>query len=704
MALSLPAVSDPSAHGRNGFSAHGRRDPSAHGQNDLSTPARSDLSAHARNLFLAGLVLATMGGCADLAFVPEQVPASLELSPADTLVVVGDVVDYRLVVRDQNGDSIRPPPAWARPVWSTSSDASVRMSPDGRAEALRGADASVSVSVSGLSARARLRINPPSLVLNAPVVHLTQGIQQGNGIVPLIAGRQALLRVFVTGDQVSFYRPQVHALFWEGDILVHDVAMRAESAVLPDFVDEGRLDQSYNTLVPSELLQPGLAMAVEINRDGSVPLAPGSTLRVPARGRTRLDVRALAKLDLTVVPIFIESDSSSLVLAWTHDIGPDSEHLYLTRSALPVGDLSVRVREPFTTSVDLTTGAGWGKLLGDLTFLHKREGERGYYYGAVSTPPGASWTGLGYIGGFRVSVGEPNGATLAHELGHNFGLHHAPCGGAASPDRGFPYDGGSIGAWGYDFQANRLVDPAVFKDVMGYCYPTWVSDYHFSKAMRYRLETEGSAAAGGRTADDAAHGALNGQPPVDDPAQAGHDRHPVDGAAQVIHGQSPWALREGGTWRTKSLVLRGSTGDGKLQLEPAFLMEMTPSMPSQRGSYRLDGYGSRGERRFSFSFSANPVEFGGGRFFFAVPYDPAQDGALAQVALSGPDGFFVLEASGAAPVAVVTDRTTGRVRAILRDWTNGRPGLAGFLDGSAEVTVSDGLPPEVATPEPHDGN
>lgn len=667
MALSLQAVSGPSARGRNDFSARGR------------------------NLFLAGLFLATTGGCADLAFVPDQVPASLELSPADTLVVVGDVVDYRLVVRDQNGDSIRPPPAWASPVWSSSADASVRVSPVGRAEALRGADASVSVSVSGLSARARLRINPPSLVLNVPVVHLTQGIQQGNGIVPLIAGRQALLRVFVTGDQVSFYRPQVHALFWEGDILVHDVAMRAESAVLPDFVDEGRLDQSYNTLVPSELLQPGLAMAVEINRDGSVPMAPGSTLRVPERGRTRLDVRALAKLDLTVVPIFVESDSSSLVLAWTHDIGPDSEHLYLTRSALPVGDLSVRVREPFTTSVDLTTGAGWGKLLGDLTFLHKREGERGYYYGAVSTPPGASWTGLGYIGGFRVSVGEPNGATLAHELGHNFGLHHAPCGGAASPDRGYPYDDGSIGAWGYDFQANQLVDPAVYRDVMGYCYPTWVSDYHFSKAMRYRLETEASAAAGHSPADETAHGAAHGHSPADD-------------ALQGVHGPPPSTPHEGGTWRTKTLVLRGSVGDGKLQLEPAFLMEMTPSMPSQRGPYRLDGYGLRGERRFSFSFSANPVEFGGGRFFFAVPYDPAQDGALAQVALSGPDGFVVLEASGAAPVAVVTDRTTGRVRAILRDWTDGRPGLANFLDGSADVMVSDGLPPEVATPGPRDGN
>lgn len=623
---------------------------------------------------MVGLALATTGGCADLAFVPEKAPASLDLYPADTLVAVGDVVAYRLVVRDQNGDSIRPPPAWARPVWSSSAEASLRVSPDGRAEALRGADAYVSVSASGLSARARLRINPPRLVLNAPVVHLTQGIQQGNGVVPLIAGRQAMLRVFVTGNQVSFYRPQVHALFWEGDRLVHDVVMHSESDVLPDYVEEGRLDRSYNALVPGELLQPGLAMVVELNRDGSVPMAPGSKLRLPDRGRTELDVRVLPRLDLTVVPVLVESDSNSLVLAWTHDIGPDTDHLYLTRSALPVGELGVRVREPFTTSVDLTSGAGWGKLLGDLTFLHKREGERGYYYGAVSPPPGASWTGLGYIGGFRVSVGEPNGATLAHELGHNFGLHHAPCGGATAPDQGYPYDGGRIGAWGYDFQSSRLVDPFLYKDVMGYCYPSWVSDYHFSKAMRYRLETEASA-------------------PTDRPST----QIPEDGA---VRDRRPVALGDGGTWRAKSLVLRGSAGGGELHLEPAFLMEMVPTLPTEDGPFRLEGWGASGERRFSFSFSPTPVEFGPGRFFFAVPYDPVQDGALAQVALSGPDGFFALEASGAAPVAVVTDRTTGRVRAILRDWTSERPGLAGLLDGAAAVTVSDGLPPEVATPGP----
>ena len=611
----------------------------------------------------AALVAATTGSCADLAFVPEHVPTSLTLMPSDTLVAVGEVVAYRLVVLDQNGDSIRPAPDWARPVWTTSNASVVRVSPDGVVETLRGADASVSVSVAGLSASSRLRVNPPNLVLSAPAVHLTQGIQRGNGIVPLIAGRQALLRVFVTGDQVSFYRPQVHAFFWQANRLVHSVVMHSESDVLSNFVQEGRLDRSHNAVVPGEVLQPGVTMVVELNRDGSVPLAPGSTVRWPAEGRSKLDVHALPRLDLTVVPVLVASDSSKLALAWVQDIGADSEHMHLTRSALPVGELNVAVREPFTTAVDLTSGAGWGELLTDLTFLHRREGERGYYYGAVALPAGSNWTGLGYIGEFRVSVGAPDGATLAHELGHNFGLRHAPCGGANGPDRGYPYDDGSIGVWGYDFRNSRLVNPTLYKDVMGYCYPSWMSDYHFSKAMAYRLATEEAVPTG-------------------------------EGGLLLPDSRRSDAA----TGRTKSLVLRGTVGNGMLRLEPAFLMEMAPAWPTGGGPYRLEGFGPAGEPRFSFSFAPTPLEFGGGGFFFALPYDPTRDGALTRVALSGPGGHRVLEESGAEPVAVFTDRATGRMRAVLRGWTGEATGSAAVLDGTVDVTVSYGLPPEVATP------
>jgi hypothetical protein len=66
-----------------------------------------------------------------------------------------------------------------------------------------------------------------------------------------------------------------------------------------------------------------------------------------------------------------------------------------------------------------------------------------------------------------------------HEIGHTLGRPHAPC---QTPDAppGFPYPGGGIGVWGYSLVSGELKNPAVFKDLMGYCEPRWTSDYTFS--------------------------------------------------------------------------------------------------------------------------------------------------------------------------------------------------------------------------------
>ena len=77
---------------------------------------------------------------------------------------------------------------------------------------------------------------------------------------------------------------------------------------------------------------------------------------------------------------------------------------------------------------------------------------------------------------------------IAHEFGHNFSLGHAPSCGAGTPDSAYPKPDGSIGVWGYDFRDGSLVPPS-WTDVMGYCGgdPEWISDYHFSKALHFRL-------------------------------------------------------------------------------------------------------------------------------------------------------------------------------------------------------------------------
>ena len=85
-----------------------------------------------------------------------------------------------------------------------------------------------------------------------------------------------------------------------------------------------------------------------------------------------------------------------------------------------------------------------------------------------------------------VSFSVANAATIAHELGHNLDLEHAPCK-TPDPDPTYPYPDGNIGAHGYDHRTEKLVPPSK-PDVMGYCEPSWISDYYFSNTVRYRRD------------------------------------------------------------------------------------------------------------------------------------------------------------------------------------------------------------------------
>ena len=76
------------------------------------------------------------------------------------------------------------------------------------------------------------------------------------------------------------------------------------------------------------------------------------------------------------------------------------------------------------------------------------------------------------------------------------------------------------------------MSPGQYKDLMGYCSPNWVSDYHFTKAMAHRLLTDETPA----------------EPAM--PAQ--------------------------------TLMLWGSASDREVLLEPAFLIEAVPDVPTGR--------------------------------------------------------------------------------------------------------------------------
>lgn len=581
-------------------------------------------------------------GCADLALETDREPTELEISPRGGLIVKEETLQLGVVVRDQNGEEM-PLPSWAAPEWSSTNASVAEVNGDGLVSTWRGGEVKVQAELAGLGDAVRFLVNPSQVVLTAPTIHLTQAAQSTPGLVLLIAGRPALVRVFMVGDEPSFYGPAVRVTFFQGETEVFSQVLAATTEQTPSAVVEGDLDGSVNGLVPGSVIQPGLSMVVELDPEGLVPLAPGSQTRYPAQGAKALTVVDPQLFRQIIVPTIATQAPDESVFDWTNDLTPESVQLRLARTLMPVGPMEVEVRETFHTGSNLGTGNGWSQWIRETRALYQQEGRRGYYYGVVRFS-GPAYGGLGYVG-YPVSVGLASAGIYAHELGHNMNLWHAPCGGAGNPDPNYPYSGGSIGIWGYDIHEHVLRDPDDYNDVMGYCSMDWISDYHFSRATRHRLEGDGGVDLEG-------------------------------GAAPVV------------AERGDMLVVWGSVQDGRLLLDPAFVVDGPPVLPETGGAYRVEGLDRDGQREFGFSFSPTPLEFGGGSFVFFVPWEADWAESLDRIVLGGPEGEYTLTRDGTPPLAVVTNPSTGRIRAIIRDWDGGPlPG-----EGAANVTVTRGIP------------
>jgi hypothetical protein len=96
--------------------------------------------------------------------------------------------------------------------------------------------------------------------------------------------------------------------------------------------------------------------------------------------------------------------------------------------------------------------------------------------------------GVGYIGGWTTLIWNSLGsatAVLAHELGHNFGRYHAPCGNPGDVDAFFPRGDGSIGDLGWSAGSTVSI-AASTPDLMSYCEPAWTSAYTYTGVLARR--------------------------------------------------------------------------------------------------------------------------------------------------------------------------------------------------------------------------
>ena len=496
----------------------------------------------------------------------------------------------------------------------------------------------------------RRRIAP--CVEAAPAAaYLVQAVQSRTFPVPLVAGREALLRVFVTARRAgSAGIPPVRIRFYGADRETHVAEIPGTSTPIPTEVDESRLSNSANAEIPGRVVQPGLEMVIEVDPEGTLDPQLGVAKRIPETGRLEVDVREMPPFDLTLIPFVWSAthDSSMVHVTRAMAEAPESHEMFGDMHLLPIGEMRVKAHEPVLSSSNSAF-----VLLRQAAAIRAMEGGTGHYMGMMGRPiTGAG--GVAYRPG-RSNFSFPRPDIIAHELGHNLDLRHAPCGGAGGPDPSFPYPDGSIGAWGYDFRdGGRLVRPST-AELMSYCGPPdWTSDYHFTNALRFRLSEADSVAL----------------------------RAP------------PLASTAAG-----SLLLWGGIGsDAVPYLEPAFVVDAPASLPRSGGDYRLVGRSGDGSELFSLAFAMPEVADGDGSssFAFVLPVQPGWEGSLATITLDGPGGSVTLDSETDLPMAILRNPRNGQVRGILRDpppdnqvAAAAAPGGAG---SSVEVLFSRGVP------------
>lgn len=318
--------------------------------------------------------------------------------------------------------------------------------------------------------------------------------------VDVISGRDAMVRVFVEPVDPDYDDRTVAA------VVRLDVDGETETFSGEGFMElassDNDLSSTLNVEIPGEFITPGTELVSVTLEEADEDAPQGATGSPEARwspsGAVALDAKDTGPdLRIILVPIEYNGDGSGRL----PDLSDSQLEIY--RAAMyaqyPTKKVELVVADPMPINFGIWfNGAGWGETLEQLYYRREDDGAafEEYYYGLFNPAnsfgefcQGGCVAGLSSLASSasaewaRVSIGlgfsgQGSADTMVHEIGHAHGREHAPCG--VNDPGFFPHSGGSIGVQGYDLVNKALKNTGNYTDFMGYCDPTWVSDYTYN--------------------------------------------------------------------------------------------------------------------------------------------------------------------------------------------------------------------------------